>query len=202
MVIADAHAGLRLERPDGAAGRRVERVDEAALAADEQTSADDGRLRARGRRVRKTERPLQRQLRHLRGGEAAVRRPAGSACSTDQRPSRSSAVRSTRIRVAAAPRSCAFARRDIRASVRRGSPRTGTRRPRDARHRSARRPAAASPRRRARRRSRQASAAAARPPRAYARRCRRGRRRSGCRRASRPLGACASASARMKGQHR
>jgi hypothetical protein len=67
-----ADAAVRLERPHDAAGPRVERVDDSVLAADEQPSAGDGRLRPGRCRVRKAERPLQTKARHLLGGEAGV----------------------------------------------------------------------------------------------------------------------------------
>src|SRR5439155_25213817 len=66
--------GFGLEGPDRAAAGRIERVDEAALAADEETSADGGRLGARRRGVRKTERPFQCELRNLRGRQSRLRR--------------------------------------------------------------------------------------------------------------------------------
>ena len=65
-------AGLRVKRPVRAAGLRVEREHLAALAGDEQASADDRRLRTRRGDARETERPLQLQPRHERRGEAAL----------------------------------------------------------------------------------------------------------------------------------
>ena len=74
------HAALRRERPVDAAALRVERVDRAVLAADEDAAAGDGRLRPGRRRVGKSERPLQRQLRHLLGVSARPAAPIGIAC--------------------------------------------------------------------------------------------------------------------------
>ena len=67
-----AHAGLRLERPVGAAGLRIERVHLAVLAGDEQAAAGDRRLRARRRHGVIAERPLELQLRQIGGGQPAV----------------------------------------------------------------------------------------------------------------------------------
>ncbi len=69
---ARADARLRVEHPVGAAGLRVEREDVAAFAGDEQPSADDDRLRARGGDAWKPERPLQLQPRHERRRDAAL----------------------------------------------------------------------------------------------------------------------------------
>ena len=63
---------MRFEGPGDAARSRIERVDDAVLAADEQPSTDDRRLRPRRCRVGKAERPLQAKPRHLLGGEAGL----------------------------------------------------------------------------------------------------------------------------------
>ena len=67
-----ADAARRLERPVGAAGRGVERVDHAALARHEQASADHRGLRLRGGRARVAERPLEPQPRHVPGREPGL----------------------------------------------------------------------------------------------------------------------------------
>ena len=67
-----ADGGFRAERPVGASGPGVERMDVAAVAGDEQAVADERRLRARGRDVGVAERPLQCQLRQVAGGQAAI----------------------------------------------------------------------------------------------------------------------------------
>ena len=81
-----AHAALRGERPHDAAARRVERIDGPVLAADEQASAGDGRLRPRRRRVRKSERPLEMEPRHLLRGQARLLAPAENACCRSSGP--------------------------------------------------------------------------------------------------------------------
>ncbi len=65
-------AGLRVERPVGAAALRVDREHLAALAGDEQASADDRRLRPRGGHAGKPERPLELQLGHQRRRQTAL----------------------------------------------------------------------------------------------------------------------------------
>ena len=75
-----AHGGLRAERPVGASGRGVERMDVPAVAGDEQTIADERRLRACGRHVGVAEGPLQCQLRQVPSGQAAI---PGESCVLD-----------------------------------------------------------------------------------------------------------------------
>src|SRR5690349_21127011 len=73
-ALADAdrrpHASVGAERPVDTAARRVERVDETGVGADEYTTAGDGRLSVRRVAVRKSEGPLERELRRVRGGQA------------------------------------------------------------------------------------------------------------------------------------
>ena len=62
---------LRLERPVRAARRRIERVDGARGAAHEQSPADERGLRARLRRVRNAEHPLELEARDVACDDAA-----------------------------------------------------------------------------------------------------------------------------------
>ena len=67
-----ADGGFRAERPVGASGPGVERMDVSAVAGDEQAVADERRLRACGRHVGVAKGPLQCQLRQVAGGQAAI----------------------------------------------------------------------------------------------------------------------------------
>ena len=67
-----ANAAVCGEGPDDASARGVERVHRAVLAADEQPSAGDRRLRPRRRRVGKAEGPLEMQSRDVCGGDAGL----------------------------------------------------------------------------------------------------------------------------------
>ena len=75
-LVADGQRGadpaLRGERPVDAARLRIERVDGAVLAPDEQASTGDGRRRPGRRGVRKPERPLEREPRHVGGGQSGL----------------------------------------------------------------------------------------------------------------------------------
>src|SRR6185503_10243344 len=68
-----ADAAIRLERPVGAAGRRIERVDRAVVAAYEDTAGDHRRVAVSLRATRKSECPFELQLRHVGGGDARLR---------------------------------------------------------------------------------------------------------------------------------
>ena len=71
-----AHAACARERPVRAAGLRIQRVDLAVLAGDEQPPAGERRLRARRVDAGVAERPLQLQPRQVGGGEPAGLRVA------------------------------------------------------------------------------------------------------------------------------
>ena len=60
-----SHAGAGGIGPVTAPGLRVQGIDVAVLASDEEPSAGDGRLRPRGGRLGESERPLQGEVRHL-----------------------------------------------------------------------------------------------------------------------------------------
>src|SRR6185437_16248543 len=62
---------LGRERPVGAAGARIERMDAAVLARNENSSARDRGLAAHRGDVRKTERPLDLQMRQVGGAESS-----------------------------------------------------------------------------------------------------------------------------------
>ena len=74
---ADRHrapdAALRLEGPVRAPGPRVEGIDDAAFAGDEQALSDHGRLRLRGRGVRVAESPAEPQPGDVRRRESRMR---------------------------------------------------------------------------------------------------------------------------------
>src|SRR6185312_15094196 len=102
-----AYAAARAERPADAAARGVERIDGAVLAADEYASKGDSRLRPGGRRVGKSEGPLQRQPRDVGGGESGLLgglQPAVRRRRAPARPSRAARGASRRRRRAASLR--------------------------------------------------------------------------------------------------
>ena len=74
-----AHAGVGPERPVNAPARRVERIHEAGVGADEHAAANHCRLTVGGVAVGKTERPLQRQPWSVGGGQPRRRLEAGVA---------------------------------------------------------------------------------------------------------------------------